>query len=82
MPFESPQGDVEFNFPLDFSAEHIQFDLFRDIGVATVALHRPSASTRSNALGKICFGNGQLHIVHADTGELIGRKGSYLPMNP
>ena len=22
-----------------------------------------------------CFGNGQLHIVHADTGELIGRTG-------
>ena len=27
------------------------------------------------------FGNGQLHIVNADTGELIGRKDAYLPMN-
>ena len=27
------------------------------------------------------FCNGQLHIVNADTGELIGRKDAYLPLN-
>jgi hypothetical protein len=27
------------------------------------------------------FGNGQLHIVNTDTGELLGRKDAYLPMN-
>ena len=28
-----------------------------------------------------CFGNGQLHIVNTDTGDLIGRKDAYIPMN-
>lgn len=27
------------------------------------------------------FGNGQLHIVNADTGALIGRKDPYIPLN-
>jgi hypothetical protein len=82
MHFESPQGDVEFNFALDFGAERIQFDLFRDIGV------RDSGTAESverihevKRFWQDCFGNGQLHIVHADTGELIGRKDAYLPMN-
>lgn len=27
------------------------------------------------------FGNGQLHIVASDSGELIGRKDAYIPVN-
>jgi hypothetical protein len=50
MHFESPQGDVEFNFALD--------------------------RCRTKRSWQDYFDNGQLHIVHADTGEMIGRKDS------
>lgn len=70
-------GRCQFNFALDFRAERIQFDLSRDIGVresgtaeSAERIHEVKRSWQD------CFGNGQLHIVHADTGELIGRKDS------
>ena len=53
------------------------FDLSRDIGVresgtaeSAERIHEVKRSWQD------CFGNGQLHIVHTDTGELIGRKDS------
>jgi hypothetical protein len=82
LHFESPQGDIKFRFALDFGAERIQFDLFRDIEV------RDSLSVRSaeriydaTRFWQDLFGNGQLHIVNSHTGELIGRKDAYIPLN-
>jgi hypothetical protein len=49
MNFESLQGDVEFQFVLDFGAERIVFDLFADIGVRDTGTAEPSASMRSSA---------------------------------
>ena len=66
---------MSVQFALDFRAERIQFNLSRDIGVresgtaeSAERIHEVKRSWQD------CFGNGQLHIVHADTGELIGRK--------
>jgi hypothetical protein len=82
MNFESLQGDVEFRFALDFGAERIVFDLFADIGVRDTGT--AASAERVYEVKRFTqdyFGNGQLHIVNTDTGELIGRKDAYLPMN-
>jgi hypothetical protein len=82
MEFESPQGDVEFRFALDFSAERIAFDLFADIGVRDTGT--AGSAERVHEVKRFMqdyFGNGQLHIVNAHTGDLIGRKDPYLPIN-
>jgi hypothetical protein len=82
MFFASLQGDIELAFSLDFGAERIDFDLFNDIGVGD------SGSTESaervhevRRFWQDYFGNGQLQIFNADTGELIGRKDAYIPLN-
>jgi hypothetical protein len=82
LHFESPQGNVSFRFALDFAAERIQFDLFRDIGVRDDG--SAESAERIHEIKRFWqdyFGNGQLHIVNTDTGELIGRKDAYLPTN-
>jgi hypothetical protein len=82
LHFESPHGDVNFKFALDFGAERIQFDLFRDIGVRdTGSAESAERIHEAKRFWQDYFGNGQLHIVNADTGELIGRKDAYLPTN-
>jgi hypothetical protein len=82
MGFESSQGDVEFRFVLDFGAERIIFDLFSDIGVRDAGT--AEAAERVHEVRRFeqdYFGNGKLHIVNADTGELIGQKDAYIPVN-
>lgn len=82
MNFESLQGDVEFRFALDFGAERIVFDPFADITVRDTGT--ADAAERVHEVRRFWqdyFGNGQLHIVNADTGELIGRKDAYIPTN-
>jgi hypothetical protein len=82
MNFESREGDVEFRFALDFGAERIQFDLFRDVGVRDTGT--AEAAERVHEVRRFSqdyFGNGQLHITNTDTGELIGRKDAYIPVN-
>jgi hypothetical protein len=82
MNFESLQGDVEFQFVLDFGAERIVFDLFADIGVRDTGTAESAERVHEvKRFAQDYFGNGQLHIVNADTGELIGRKDAYLPLN-
>ena len=82
MDFESLQGDVGFRCVLDFGAERIVFDLFRDICVRDTG-SAESAERVHEVLRfwQDYFCNGQLHIVNTDTGELIGRKDAYLPEN-
>ena len=80
--FKSLQGDVEFGFLLDFGAERIQFDLFCDIGARDTGSAESAERVHEvRRFWQDYFGNGQLHIVDTDTGELIGRKDAYLPMN-
>jgi hypothetical protein len=82
MNFESLQGDVELRFVLDFGAERIVFDLFAEIAVRDTGT--AESAERVHEVKRFAhdyFGNGQLHIVNTDTGELIGRKDAYLPLN-
>jgi hypothetical protein len=82
MHFDSLQGDVEFKFSVDFGAERIQFDLFRDIGVRDTGTAESAERVHEvKRFEQDYFGNGQLHIFNTDTGELIGRKDAYIPMN-
>jgi hypothetical protein len=78
MCFESPQGDVEFRFVLDFGAERIVFDLFSDIGVCDTGTAK--SAERVHEVRRF-EDNGKLRIVNANTGELVGRKDAYIPVN-
>jgi hypothetical protein len=79
---DSLQGDVEFAFSLDFDAERIQFDVFNDIGVAdTGSVESAERIHEVRRFWQDYFANGQLQIFNADTGELIGRKDAYIPLN-
>jgi hypothetical protein len=82
MHFESLEGDVGFRLWLDFGAERILFDLFRDIGARDTGTAESAERIHEvKRFEQDYFGNGQLHIVNADTGEMIGRKDAYIPMN-
>jgi hypothetical protein len=82
LQFESPLGDVKFRFALDFGTERIQFDLFHDISVGDTG--SAESAERIHEIKRFWqdyFGNGQLHIINTETGELIGRKDAYIPTN-
>jgi hypothetical protein len=82
MNFESLPGDVKLRFALDFGNERIVFDLFADVGVRDTGTAESAERVHEvKRFEQDYFGNGQLHIVNADTGELIGRKDAYLPVN-
>jgi hypothetical protein len=82
MHFEALQGDVEFGFSLDFGAERIQFEVFRDVGIRDTGTAESAERVHEvKRFEQDYFANGQLHIVNAETGELIGRKDAYLPVN-
>jgi hypothetical protein len=82
LQFESPRGDLKFRFALDFGAERIQFDLFHDVDVGdTGSAESAERIHEVERFWQDYFGNGQLHFVNTDTGELIGRKDAYLPTN-
>jgi hypothetical protein len=74
MHFESLQGDVAFRFSLDFGNERIVFDLFSDIGVSDTGTAESAERVHEvKRFEQDYFGNGQLHIVNTDAGDLIGR---------
>jgi hypothetical protein len=82
MRFESLQGDVWFRFSLDFGAERLHFEPLSDFGAYDTGT--AESAERIHEVTRFfqdCFGNGQLHIVNADTGDLIGRKDAYIPLN-
>jgi hypothetical protein len=82
MHFESLEGDVALRLSLDFGAERIQFDHFRDVGARDTGTAESAERVHEvKRFEQEYFGNGQLHIVNTDTGELIGRKDAYIPMN-
>jgi hypothetical protein len=82
MNFESLQADVGFRFALDFGAERIVFDLFADVGVRDTGTAESAERVHEvRRFQQDYFGNGQLHIVNTDTGDLICRKDAYIPVN-
>jgi hypothetical protein len=82
MRFESKEGDVIFRFALDFGNERLEFSLFRDLGVKdTGTAESAERVAEIRRFERDYFGNGELRIVNADTGELIGRKDPYIPLN-
>jgi hypothetical protein len=80
--FESKSGDVAIRFQLDFGAERLNFSIFHDLGVKDTGTPE-SAETIAEVrrFENEYLGNGQLHIVDADTGDLIARKDAYIPVN-
>jgi UDP-galactopyranose mutase len=82
MRFESKEGEVIFRFALDFSSERLQFSVFDDIAVVdTGSAESVERIAEVRRFQNDYLGNGQLHIVNADTGALIGRKDEYIPVN-
>jgi len=80
--FESLEGDVGVEFSLDFEKERILFDIFRGVGVRDRGT--AESADRIHEVRRFSndyFLNGQLHIVEADTGKLIGRKDAFIPVN-
>ena len=82
MHLESLEGDVEFRLSLDFGQEKIGFDLFHDIRIRDTGTAESAERVHEvKRFEQDYFGNGQLQIVKTDTGDLIGRKDAYIPMN-
>jgi hypothetical protein len=82
MCFESRERDVSFQFILDFGNERLEFSPFRDFAVKDTGT--PESAERIAEVKRFQhdhFGNGQLCIVNAETGVLIGRKDAYIPAN-
>jgi hypothetical protein len=82
MRFGSTEGDVIFQFALDFGNERLEFSVFHDVTVTDTG--SAEAAERVAEVLRFqhdYFCNGQLHIVDAETGNLIGRKDAYLPVN-
>jgi hypothetical protein len=82
MKFKSLQGDIAFKFTLDFGAERIGFDPFSDIEFCdTGSAESAERVHEASRFWQEYFGNGQLQIFNTDTGEMIGRKDAYIPVN-
>jgi hypothetical protein len=82
MRFASKNGDAVVRFQLDFGAERLNFSLFHDLGVKdTGTAESAERIAEVRRFEHEYFGNGQLHIVNAKTGEMIARKDAYIPMN-
>jgi hypothetical protein len=82
LDFESVEGDVRFRLALDFAAERMQFDCFADIDISDTG--SANAAERVHEIKRFLhdyFGNGELQIFNTDTGELIGRKDAFVPMD-
>jgi hypothetical protein len=80
--FESKSGDVIIRFQLDFGTERLNFSLFDDVGINdTGSSESAERIAEMRRFESEYFGNGQLHIVNAETDDLIARKDAYIPMN-
>jgi hypothetical protein len=82
MHYGSNDGSIDFRFRLDFANERLIFDVFSDIGQKdTGTAEGAEAIADCSRFFRDYFGNGQLSIVNADTGELISRKDAFIPLN-
>lgn len=80
--FESTDARTQFRCRLDFGSERLVFRYDMDIGHKDLG-DAISAEERAelSRFNKEYFGNGQLRIVNADTGDLISRKDAFIPVN-
>jgi hypothetical protein len=79
----SEDGKVSFHFHLDFTGERLHFDIndgifwVPDDGSAKYAENQAELAR----FFKEYVGNGQLQFFNADTGALLSRKESFVPVN-
>lgn len=80
--FESVDARTQFRFRLDFANERLVFNDDADVGHKDQG-DADSAEERAelSRFHKEFFGNGQLRIVDAETGDLISRKDAFIPIN-
>ena len=82
MLYGSHDGLIDFRFRLDFANERLNFDIFSDIGQKDAGTAESAeAIAECSRFFRDYFGNGQLRIVDADSGELISRKDAFFPVN-
>jgi hypothetical protein len=82
MHYGSNDGLIDFRFRLDFANERLNFDIFSDIGQKdSGTAEGAEAIAECSRFFRDYFGNGQLRIVEADSGELISRKDAFIPIN-
>ena len=82
MHYGSNDGLIDFRFRLDFANERLNFDIFSDIGQKdSGTAESAEAIAECSRFFRDYFGNGQLRIVSADSGELISRKDAFIPVN-
>ena len=73
---------IRFRVTLDFAEERLHFSLFDDIGYRDDGT--PEGAEMFAEVLRFqadLFGNGQLQIINAHTGELLSRKDAYIPVN-
>lgn len=82
MHYASRDGLIDFRFGLDFADERLNFDIFSDVGQKdSGTAESAEAIAECSRFFRDYFGNGQLRIVNAETGELISRKDAFIPVN-
>ena len=80
--FRRPDSLVAFHVLLDVQNERLEFEIERDLEIFDDG--SPEAmdvAASAVEFRKYYYLNGRLRIVDADTGELLGRKDAFLPMN-
>jgi hypothetical protein len=82
MRYSSHDELIHFRLQLDFANERLNFNLFTDLGYTdSGTAESADAISEVARFSKEYFGNGQLHIVDAESGQLIARKDAFIPMN-
>jgi len=80
--FESNCRDVVIQFQLDFGNERLEYSFFRDLCITdTGSAESAERIAEIKRFDKEYFGNGELHIFNAETGDLIARKDAFIPLN-
>jgi hypothetical protein len=82
MRFGSKDDLIDFRVHLDFGDERLNFDWRNDFARQDDGSPESAeAIAECSRFFKEYWGNGQLRIINADTGELISRKDAFLPVN-
>ncbi len=82
MVFQLDDEALQIQFKLDFAEERLVFDLINDLSIEDDGTSESAeAIAEVKRFEKEYFGNGELHIYNAETGELISRKDAYIPLN-
>lgn len=82
VKFGSENGFVQVTFKLDFAQERLVFDIFSDVFTGDRGTAGDAESVAEmHRFFKDYFGNGQLYIANAVTGDIISRKDAFIPKN-